>query len=34
MVKRGGRQMAADGGYARVENLREAKARLVDDVLF
>ncbi len=28
------RQMAADGGYASVENLREAKARDVDDVVF
>ena len=28
------RQMAADGGYASVENLREAKAREVDDVVF
>lgn len=28
------RQMAADGGYASVENLREAKARQVDDVVF
>jgi IS5 family transposase len=28
------RQMAADGGYASVENLREAKARQVKDVVF
>lgn len=28
------RQMAADGGYASVENLREAKAREVKDVAF
>jgi len=28
------RQMAADGGYASVENLREAKAREVEDVVF
>lgn len=28
------RQMAADGGYASVENLRQAKAREVDDVVF
>lgn len=28
------RQMAADGGYASVENLCEAKARDVDDVVF
>lgn len=28
------RQVAADGGYASVENLREAKARQVEDVAF
>jgi len=28
------RQMAADGGYTSVENLREAKAREVEDVVF
>lgn len=28
------RQMAADGGYASVENLQEAKASKVDDVVF
>ena len=28
------RQMAADGGYASIENLHEAKARQVTDVVF
>ena len=28
------RQMAADGGYASLENLRDAKARQVEDVVF